>query len=71
MDIEQNKEDSACCCGMATPNDATVPDSLHKNILRIIGVFTLVVGIAEIGLGGGVYAFFLDGKEGSFWAGIG
>lgn len=69
-DLEENGPDSRAytCC---PNNETTFLDTYHKNILRIFGFLTLIVGLVEVGIGAAVFDFLSDFiQEGSWWAGM-
>jgi hypothetical protein len=72
MDLQKSEEiEAGCpapCCGNS--NDEDVPDSVHKNIIRIIGCLAIIFGFIEVGLGGGIFDFLRDVSNGAWWAGM-
>jgi hypothetical protein len=77
MDLQKSEEieqgcAASCCgsCGSCGKSDEDPLDSVHKNIIRIVGVITACFGIIELGLGAGVYGFLAFSGVGAFWAGI-
>jgi hypothetical protein len=72
MDLQKSGEIeegcAASCCGNSKDED--VPDSVHKNIIRIIGFLALCFGFIEVGIGGGIFDFVRDVGYGAFWAGM-
>lgn len=67
-DTERGQSSARCCPG--SPDSSESSDSVHVLLLRIIGSFTLIFGVVEIGLGFGIFTFLNHMKLGAWWVGI-
>lgn len=53
-----------------TNNRHVVVDSVHILVLRIIGSLCLLFGLIELGVGGALYNYLSNVKNGAWWCGI-
>lgn len=53
-----------------TNNRQVVVDSVHILVLRIIGSLCLLFGLIELGVGGALYNYLSNVKNGAWWCGI-